>query len=174
MIVEYCGHSTCDFNGRSEYCVVDANEAAGDSAIVIDLLDTLLYDKNNPDCLMQAQAVAGEFACTRQFTYASEDQEFGNWPAREMELTICHSRQRALSCDRYEIDVNWRVRYPGNAPYEHAVAYYIDVYPEGPVQSCIVEPDFINEKYVTRPMTGYDYITLFEEFEAINRFLPAS
>lgn len=166
--MEMCSHGDCGFEGRQEYCTTEAAEQDGAAGVVVDMLDALLYESGvvtSDESRLVTESEQQVF--TRKFSYLQGDVKSWVWPLTETSVAICHTKDKQLDREMYQVAVTWHVEQIGIDPIYHVTTYGIDVYPEGPVQAFIEQPsmDVLNEAAddtrETRRMTEYDYEQLY-------------
>jgi hypothetical protein len=153
-VAETCGHSTCLFENRLEYCEIEAGDPNGAVSVVTDMLDALIYDSGAVTSdIHKVTADTDGLASARTFSYLHGDMGSWIWPLTETRLTLRHNTQN--------------VKQQGTNDNYFMTTYGIDVYKDGAVQASIVEPDLIEGGFTTRPMTSYDHEQLFNELSAV-------
>ncbi|HET7629809.1 MAG TPA: hypothetical protein VFK03_00375 [Candidatus Saccharimonadales bacterium] len=164
---ERCQHLKCNHQERLEYCPEVATDPEGKAALVIDMIDYLLYDK--------ADFKRGGFEHCAQSDGHTFKRDFSwlDWGMSSSErldlfetnVVIEHNYDRRLRADRYLVSASWNTLSEDHQARGFRVDYAIDKYPEGRLQAEITEPDFNVEvittpnqaiKYTSRPLTVYD------------------
>ena len=180
---ESCEH-TETLDDRREYCELEAMDPAGDVAIVTELIDTLLYDKENArsdvyqlssDRSLQMLRRVVTHAVRNPYSEAGLQKESGEKLPEEVKVkvSLCHQINKVMGSEHYGIDISWGVESQINEG-RYSTEYFMDIFPNGRVLTCLDEPDLgrIDEELNVipanggrheRPMTPFDYTKLFDE-----------
>jgi len=160
-----------DYGGRDEYSV---NQAASKNAFATELtihkLEDLLY--------ASSMVTNDEYRCTvnahehviqRQFSCLSGATKVWEltWPLIETMVDITYVFNKSLKRERYMVAASWMVRRPEIVGDPVTRAYYIDVYPEGPVQAFIEAYSHETDSLEDRRMTPYDFNALYTDLDMI-------
>lgn len=159
---EFCEHPLCDYDGRQEYCEIEGRDPEGPALVVTDLIDYLVYENNRLASDEYRLSTDGKLqTLDRTVSYLSAvNPREGVWPLRT-EISICHQINKGLGSEHYGVEVSWRLAHGQTNDGAFRTRYYIDIYPEGRVQSLIEHPKY-EGGYEERPLTPYDYQQLFD------------
>jgi hypothetical protein len=163
---EQCGHGTCEYDGRLEYCTTLAAEPDGTAVVIGELLDALLVDADQPTLRARGSTwkrEGAESTMERRISFLErpEDGELGDYVS-ETVLDILYERHRGHYRESYMLAISWLVA--GNAevvPLQpFTVNYTIELYEYGPIHAFIAEPlvlELDSGLSEERRMTEYDY-----------------
>lgn len=90
---ESCSHPGYDFESRLEYCEAEAAEREGAAGVVVEMLDSLLYESGvvtSEEYKLQSNRESQIF--TRTFSYLQGDPKSWVWPLTETEVAISTSK----------------------------------------------------------------------------------
>jgi len=171
---EICGHSHGSYQDRLEYCTLEAAQPHESAEVVTDLLDALLYEKDDlSDESHGWSGTAERHAQSRKFSYFSTEADSPNWSPVETEIAIRHTVNERLQHNRYEVLLGWRIEAAEDRHAAYATGYTIDIFEQGIVHAYLEEPDLYSGESCTRWMTNYDYDQLFTELQRVYSMLPS-
>lgn len=174
---ESCPH-TEKLEDRQEYCEAEANDPAGDVAVVSELLDELLYEKGAASSdKYEVMTVKNAQMVRRIASYVLPPTIKAVGLPIRVEVDMGLRREKRLRAMHYDVDVSWYVDGdPEGARY--VSSYYMGIFPHDRVITCVNEPELgsidadLNVTPMSalrheRPMTGYDFKQLFNELGII-------
>ncbi len=166
--MERCLDSGCGYENRLEYCVQEAKDPAGDAAVVLEFLDSLIDDNNDVTCELRIGRADAKMLVSRcDFTVLSSNLTTPSWPITENYLSITRFTDRTkASHSRYDVMVAWTVRQGSNLnDKSYNVFYSIDDHGKNGVEGETIVQDPETNLYVAADLTNYDYLQLFEALE---------
>jgi len=176
-VYESCQH-TEKLDDRRIYCETEARDPAGDVAVVTDLLDELLYEKGEAGSDMYELVTMQDAQMVRRVvSYVLRPTvEPHGLPVRvELDMSLLHDKR--LRARHFDVDVSW---YADGSPENgrYVTSYYMGVFPDERVITSVDEPELgridaelnvvpARGRRHERPMTGYDFMQLFNELGII-------
>lgn len=170
-VEDRCAHGGCSYDSRLEYCEIEAAASGGDTSIVTDTLDQLLYDSGvvHSDEYNLADS-REEQVLNRSFSYIGSDFTAGILSLLETKVAICHTQNKQQRSEMYQVAVSWRSESQESNDNYFVRTYGMSTHEGGAVQAYIEEPIIGEESggRETRRMTPYDCVQLFEELAILD------
>jgi len=159
----------CEHGNRPEYCVFEVERANGDGDVVIEALDTILYETEGVRNLHYG---LHDRVISRAFSFIEQLGPDG--PGIERTVTIQHDTGHRPLRDAYNVELEWRPLARGTVSEEFVTVYAIDKYPtciqacmEQPVPIIMEEGEFAEGREQCF-VTSYDYEQLFDTLVALS------
>lgn len=176
-----CDDMKCDHPYRLEYCREEAKEPDGDAAVVIEMLDHLLYESGkfvpNPQCSSDGRVRYVE----RTFSFLHGDIKTWVWPLLETTVSVAHHHNVAFKSDEYVIRVGWVAHQQGASSEQYQTVYTLSQWPHT-ILSTVDEYDLSTERLkdlknpelINRPATPYDFDILYRHLDEVERMCIAT
>lgn len=158
---EACAHMHSG-NIREEYCHVAGAERYGDAAVVLELMEELLYGEGTIQYdACSATSDSRRQLVSKEFSHCQGGDVYPTLPCWT-DVSLFHARDKKMQSDHYAAIVEWQV-----GPERLSTSYFIDAFPRGRLLTCIESTDIINGGREERAMTPYDYAQLFGELSRL-------
>ena len=162
--MERCLDNNCGFENRAEYCEREITLPDGDAQMVVDLLDSLLYENDQVSSQQYTMHVSQDSQRLEwTFTVMHSDFKTWIWPLTETTFKVCHEIDKKTAINSYQVEVSWAVRHDVDTLSEpFTITYAIDRFLDGTIRGTVEQLDLAVGRYAETAITLYDYFQLFD------------
>lgn len=174
--LDTCDHIRCEFPHRLEYCEIEARDPEGDPAVITEMIQHLLYERNDFERCVEYRNEGRDKYVTRKFQYRHIDGEGPQrGPLLETRINLLHKQTRQPVSDMYQVRLGWRVFQIDTDEEYYETVYTIEPWDHA-AYGTIDEYHIATEQLKTgdrpthraRPMTGYDHEVLFNKLAELD------